>query len=114
MKILDIVKKSIGRDYTDTLDDMISLQISAAFEDLRMAGVIDANDQTTSAAVIQAVSTYVACHFAETDEYDHLKAFYDEQKAQLMSSSEHTDYEMYGIKTWADKHGDCGCGCGGL
>ena len=48
----------------------------------------------------RAVVTYCKAHFGETDEWEHLKGSYDEQKAQLMMATPYTNYGDYaGIKT---------------
>lgn len=48
----------------------------------------------------RAVVTYCKVHFGETDEWDHLKPSYDEQKAQLMMATPYTNFGDYaGIKT---------------
>lgn len=48
----------------------------------------------------RAVCTYCKVHFGETDEWEHLKPSYDEQKAQLMMATPYTNYGDYaGIKT---------------
>ena len=41
----------------------------------------------------RAVVTYCKVHFGEPDQYDRLKAAYDEQKAQLMTAYGYTDKE---------------------
>ena len=48
---------------------------------------------------MRAVCTYCKVHFGETDEWEHLKDSYDEQKAQLQMSTPYTNYDEYGIKT---------------
>ena len=104
MALLDTVKKAIGRDYTDTYDDTITLLIGSALEDLRSAGVTDATEDTTSPKIQNAVCTYVKANFGETDEYEHLKAAYDEQKASLGMDANHTNYAAYGVKSWLEVH----------
>lgn len=48
----------------------------------------------------RAVCTYCKAHFGESDEWEHLKPSYDEQKAQLMMATPYTNYGDYaGIKT---------------
>lgn len=104
MALLDTVKKAVGRDYTNTYDSQLAILMDAALEDLRSAGVTNAADDTTSPKVINAVCTYVKANFGETDEYDHLKASYDEQKASLSMDANHTNYEAYGVKSWLEVH----------
>ena len=105
MALLDTVKKAVARDYTNTFDDQLTLLMNAALEDLRSAGVTDAIESTTSSKIIQAVCTYCKANFGETDEYEHLKDAYDEQKASLAMDSNHTNYEAYGVKSWLEVHG---------
>lgn len=104
MALLDTVKKAVGRDYTNTFDADLRLLMNAALEDLRSAGVTDATEDTTSPKIQNAVCTYVKANFGETDEYDHLKAAYDEQKASLGMDSNHTDYAAYDVKSWLEVH----------
>lgn len=48
----------------------------------------------------RAVCTYCKAHFGESDEWEHLKSSYDEQKAQLQMSAPYTNYGDYaGITT---------------
>lgn len=42
--------------------------------------------------VERAVITYCKANFGEADQYDRLKASYDEQKSQLMSATGYTDW----------------------
>lgn len=82
------------RIVTDAFDSEITDLISAALLDLGIAGVEGDNAVVSNALVLTAVSTYVALHFGAPDEYDRLKASYDEQKAQLSMASDYTDYSM--------------------
>lgn len=82
------------RIVTDAFDDEITDLISAGLLDLGIAGVEGDSVVTTNALVLTAVSTYVAMHFGEPDEYERLKKSYDEQKAQLSMSADYTDYSM--------------------
>lgn len=68
------------------IDDLIV----AAMADLRIAGVTQ-QDQTDP-LIIRAVVTYCRANFGSPDEYDRLKASYDEQKAQLKTSTGYTDW----------------------
>lgn len=104
MALLDDVKKAVARDYTNTFDSQLTLLMNAALEDLRSAGVTDAEASTTSPKIIMAVCTYVKANFGETDEYDNLKAAYDEQKASLAMDANHTNYEAYGVQSWLEVH----------
>ena len=104
MALFNECKKAVQRDYTNAFDDQITLLMNAALEDLRSVGVTNATVDTTSPKVTMAVCTYCRAFFAETDEYEHLKAAYDEQKGSLAIDSEHTNYDAYGIKSWLEAH----------
>lgn len=75
---------------TDAFDTEITDLINAALIDLGIAGVNGVNAVITDALVLTAVATYVKMHFGEPDEYDRLKASYDEQKAQMSMASAYT------------------------
>lgn len=81
---------------TDAFDSELTDLIQAALADLGIAGVWDVTndspftDTTTDALVTRAVITYCKAHFGEPDEYDRLKASYDEQKAQLKTATGYT------------------------
>ena len=75
---------------TTAFDEEISSLIDAALLDLGVAGV--SNDDTTNALVLRAVCTYCKLHFGEPDEYDRLKASYDEQKAQMGMATGYTTW----------------------
>ena len=81
---------------TTAFDSEIDDLINAALLDLGIAGVYDVtnsapfSDATTDALVIRAVVTYCKVNFGEPDEYDRLKASYDEQKAQLQTATGYT------------------------
>lgn len=80
---------------TDAFDSELTDLINAALLDLGIAGVNEFDATTTDALVIRAVITYCKVHFGEPDEYDRLKASYDEQKAQLGMAT--------GYTTWTDQ-----------
>ena len=77
---LDAVKLAL-RVTTDAFDDEINELIDAAKLDLGLGGVT--NDDVTDPLVLMAVKTYCRLHFGQPDDYDRLKASYDEQKAQM-------------------------------
>lgn len=87
--ILAAVKLSL-RITTDAFDSEITDLIDAGLLDLGIAGVT--NDDTTNALVRRAVTTYVRVHFGQPDDYDRLKASYDEQKAQLQMATGYTEW----------------------
>lgn len=88
-EILNKVKTAL-RIVTDDFDDEILDLIQAALLDLGIAGVT--NDDTTNALIIRAVTTYCKAHFGEPDQYDRLKASYDEQKAQMSMATGYTEW----------------------
>lgn len=70
--------------YNSELNDLID----AAQTDLGIAGV--ALPETLDAICQRAIITYCKLHFGEPDDYDRLKASYDEQKAQLSMATGYT------------------------
>lgn len=94
MKLLDKVKLAL-RITTSVFDAELEDLIAAGTADLQLAGV-KADENAASPLVERAVITYCKANFGEADQYDRLKASYDEQKAQLMCSTGYTD--------WGDSH----------
>lgn len=64
--------------------------MDAATLDLKVAGV--SNTDLTDALVLRAITTYCRMHFGEPDQYDRIKASYDEQKAQMSNATDYTDW----------------------
>lgn len=87
--MLEKVKLAL-RITTDAFDSEINDLIDAAALDLGIAGVT--NTDQTDALIIRAVTTYCRLHFGSPDDYDRLKASYDEQKAQLMTATGYTTW----------------------
>lgn len=87
--MLDAVKLAL-RITTNAFDSELTDLINAAVLDLGVAGVT--NTDTTDALVKRAVITYCKLHFGEPDQYDRLKASYDEQKAQLGMATGYTTW----------------------
>lgn len=85
MTMLEKVKLAL-RVTTNAFDTELTDLINAAVADLGIVGVT-AVSTTTDALLIRAITTYCKVHFGEPDEYDRLKASYDEQKAQLISAT---------------------------
>lgn len=81
--MLDKVKLAL-RITTDAFDSEITDLISAACADLGIVGV-DAAYDTADPLLIRAIITYCRVNFGAPEDYDRLKASYDEQKAQLIS-----------------------------
>ena len=75
---------------TDAFDSEINGLIDAALLDLGIAGVT--NDSTADALILRAVVTYCRLNFGQPDDYDRLKASYDEQKAQLGMATGYTTW----------------------
>nr|DAR81347.1 MAG TPA: head to tail adaptor [Caudoviricetes sp.] len=75
---------------TAAFDSEIEDLISAALADLGIAGVITLEE--TDPLIIRAVITYCKANFGQPEEYDRLKAAYDEQKAQLQMATGYTDW----------------------
>ena len=92
--MLEKVKLAL-RITTAAFDSEIKDLISSALADLYIAGVGDVDD--TDPLIVRAVITYCKANFGEPDEYDRLKAAYDEQKAQLQTATGYTD--------WGDNNG---------
>lgn len=86
------VKKAL-RITTDAFDSELENLIAAAVIDMDIAGID--SEQGVTPIIELAIITYCKLHFGEPDEYDRLKASYDEQKAQLSMAS--------GYTTWTDQ-----------
>lgn len=86
---LNAVKMAL-RVSTDAFDSEISNLIDAALLDLGVAGVT--NDDATDALVLMAVKTYCRLHFGQPEDFDRLKASYDEQKAQMSMATGYTTW----------------------
>lgn len=87
--ILQAVKMA-SRIVTDAFDSELSDLISAACLDLGLAGVTETD--TSNDLVKRAVITYVKMHFGEPENYERLKASYDEQKAQMSMATGYTTW----------------------
>lgn len=82
--------KLAERITTNTFDSEITMLLEAALLDLGVAGVVVPAE--LDALVKRAAITYFLAHFGEPDEYDRLKASYDEQKAQLSMCTGYTNW----------------------
>lgn len=85
--MLEKVKMAL-RITTDAYNSELNDLIDAAQLDLGIAGVT--LPETLDAICTRAVITYCKLHFGEPDDYDRLKASYDEQKAQLSMATGYT------------------------
>lgn len=88
---ISAVKTSLRIAASTAFDDEIGNLIDAALLDLGIAGVT--NTDITDALILRAVTTYVRANFGSPDDYDRLKASYDEQKAQLGTATGYTTWE---------------------
>lgn len=83
--LLENVKMSL-RVKTTSYDNEITGLINAACYDLGIVGVT-VDSTTTDPLLIRAIITYCRVHFGSPDDFDRLKASYDEQKAQLITAT---------------------------
>lgn len=89
MALIDKCRTAL-RITTTAYDAEITEYIEAARLDLGIAGVeIPAEED---ALVEKAIMTYVRMSFGSPDNYDRLKASYDEQKAQMQTATGYTDW----------------------
>ena len=75
--MLDKVKLAL-RITTTAFDSELNDLIAAALADLGLAGVTTLTE--TDPLIIRAVTTYCRVNFGQPDDYDRLKASYDEQR----------------------------------
>lgn len=87
--MLNKVKMAL-RITTTAYDNELMDLIEAAQLDLGIAGVV-VPDQT-DAIVSRAIITYCKMNFGLPEDYDRLKASYDEQKAQLSNATGYTNW----------------------
>lgn len=85
--MLEKVKLAL-RITTEAFDSELTTLINAAKLDLGIAGV--SLPSTLDDICEVAIITYCKMNFGEPDEYDRLKASYDEQKAQLSMATGYT------------------------
>lgn len=92
MVTLNDVKTAL-RVTTTAFDSEISALMSACLLDLQLSGIVvpSSDDVLINTAVI----TYVKARFGQPDNYDKLKASYDEQKGQLSMA---TGYTVWGVE----------------
>ena len=89
MAILDKVKMAL-RISTTAFDDELTDLIQAAQSDLGIAGVVLPTE--LDEICTRAIITYCKMSFGLPEDYDRLKASYDEQKAQLVTASDYTNW----------------------
>lgn len=85
--MLEAVKKACRVTATAYDDELIGL-IAAAKADLALAGVKkEKAENDTDPLIRRAVITFCKLNFGAPENYDKLKASYDEQKAQLQGAA---------------------------
>ena len=84
--------KKARRMTTNEYDDEVARLLEAGIKDLGVAGV-EVPEQLDP-LVSQAAIMYFLANFGEPENYDRLKANYDEQKAQLSMHTGHTVWEV--------------------
>lgn len=82
--------KKAARITTDYFDDEVERLLDAAMLDMGVAGVVIPSD--VDDLVRQAAITYFLMNFGAPENYDRLKASYDEQKAQLSTKTGYTQW----------------------
>ena len=87
--MLEKVKLAL-RLKTAAFDAEIQDLIDAALADLKLAGITKEDQEDP--LIIRAVVTYCRANFGSPDDYQQLKAAYDEQKAQLQMATGYTDW----------------------
>ena len=87
--MLEMVRNAL-RISTFAFDEELKMLINAAQIDLGIAGVTLPAELDSICKM--AIITYVKLHFGEPDEYERLKASYDEQKAQLSMATGYTTW----------------------
>lgn len=85
-----IAAKLSLRITTNAFDPELLDLIDAALLDLGIAGVTEKD--TNNPLIRRAVITYVRMHFGQPDDYERLKASYDEQKAQMSMATGYTEW----------------------
>ena len=82
--------KMAARITTDFYDVEVERLLNAAMLDLGVAGVVIPSELDD--LVSQAAITYFLMNFGQPDNYERLKASYDEQKAQLSTKTGYTTW----------------------
>lgn len=88
--MLESVKMAC-RKSTVAFDDEFLELIEEAKEDLKSAGIIEA-DNEDNPLIRKAIKLYCRLNFGQPDDYDKLKLAYDELKAQLQMSDGYTEW----------------------
>ena len=91
--MLEKVKTAL-RITTTAYDSELTVLIYGALYDLALAGVVVdlTTIENTDPLVTMAIITFCKMRFGLPEDYDRLKRSYDEQKAQLVSATDYTDW----------------------
>lgn len=87
--MLEKVKLAL-RLKTAAFDAEIQDLIDAALADLKLAGITKEDQEDP--LIIRAVVTYCRANFGSPDDYQQLKAAYDEQKGQMQTATGYTNW----------------------
>lgn len=93
MTLLEKVRNALRISTADNeaINDELTDLIEEAKIDLGIAGVIVDPD---NAEIVGAIKTFCKMRFGLPEEYEHLKASYDEQKAQMSNATGFTEWEV--------------------
>ncbi len=94
MAMIDKVKMAC-RVKTNAYDTQFNDLIDAAKLDLGIAGVVV--PARLDAIIERAICTFCMMSFGVPEDYERLKASYDEQKAQLSNASGYTDWSVHHV-----------------
>jgi len=89
--MLDLVKMAL-RITTEEFNTELEHLISSALIDLGFGGAKAFTVENADPIVKQAVVTYCKMNFGIPEDYDRLKRSYDEQKAQLGTATNYTEW----------------------
>lgn len=92
--MLELVKKAL-RITTNSFNDELNHLIDSALIDLGFGGAMPevlVVTTDTDPIIAQAVITYCKMNFGLPEDYDRLKRSYDEQKAQLGTATNYTNW----------------------
>lgn len=91
--MLEKVKLAL-RITTDAFDGEIEDLINAAIADLEQGGVLVPDTPENDGLVRMAIITFVRMRFGEPSDYDRLAKAYWEQKAQLKTTTNYTEWSV--------------------
>lgn len=90
--MLEKIKMAL-RIKTNAFDDELTGLMKAGLIDLGFGGAMsEVLTEDADEIVTQAVITYCKMNFGLPEDYDRLKRSYDEQKAQLGTATDYTDW----------------------